>query len=84
MKDDLKIAKVEYLSNHWLDLPEILNLNSRDQTETKNAWNEEDFRWKVASNGRRPPMEDNLQSKITSKNQKMNVSATTDWIFLKF
>ena len=41
MEDDLKILKVEYLSNHWSDLPQILNLSSGDQT--KNAWNEDDL-----------------------------------------
>ena len=25
MEDDLTILKVEYLSNHWWDLPQILN-----------------------------------------------------------
>ena len=25
MEDDLKVLKVEYLSNHWSDLPQILN-----------------------------------------------------------
>ena len=25
MEDNLKILKVEYLSNHWLDIPQILN-----------------------------------------------------------
>ena len=41
MEDDLKILKVDYLSNHWSDLPQILNLSSGDQTE--NAWNEDDL-----------------------------------------
>jgi hypothetical protein len=41
MEDNLKILKVEYLSNHWSDLPQILNLSSGDQT--KNAWNEDDL-----------------------------------------
>ena len=60
MEDDLKISKVEYLCNHWLDLPEILNLNSGDQSNIKNVWNKEDFRSKVTVNGRRPPMEVNI------------------------
>ena len=51
MEDDLKILKVEYLSNHWSDLPQILNWSSGDQIKIKNAWN-----------GRRPPMEDDLHS----------------------
>ena len=33
MEDDLKILKVEYLSNHWSDLSQILNLSSGDQTK---------------------------------------------------
>ena len=37
MKEDLKILKVEYLSNHWLDFPQILNLSLGDQTKIKNA-----------------------------------------------
>ena len=34
MEDDLKILKVEYLSNHRWDLPQILNLGSGDQMKT--------------------------------------------------
>jgi hypothetical protein len=30
MEEDLKILKVEYLSNHWSDRPQILNLSSGD------------------------------------------------------
>ena len=78
MEDDLKILKVEYLSNHWLDLPQILNLSSGDQTKSKNEL------IKMFSNGRRPLMEDDLQWKTTSKYQKFNISETTDQIFLKF
>jgi hypothetical protein len=33
MEDDLKIFKVEYLSNHSSDPPQILNLSSWDQTK---------------------------------------------------
>ena len=35
MEDELKILKVEYLSNQWLDLSLILNLSLGDQTESK-------------------------------------------------
>ena len=35
MEDNLKILKVEYLGNHWSDLPQIWNLSSGDQTESK-------------------------------------------------
>ena len=27
MEEDLKILKVKYLSNHWLDFPQILDLS---------------------------------------------------------
>ena len=33
MEDDLKILKVEYLSNHWSDFPQIWNLSLGDQTK---------------------------------------------------
>ena len=49
MEDNLKILKVEYLSNHSLDPPQILNLSSEDQTKQKY------LKW------RRPPMEDDLK-----------------------
>ena len=39
MEDDLKILKVEYLSYHWLDIPQIFNLWYWDQTEIKNFLN---------------------------------------------
>ena len=32
MEDDLKVLKVEYLSNHWSDIPQILDLTPGDQT----------------------------------------------------
>ena len=35
MEDDLKILKVEFLSNDWLDFPQIWNLSSGDQTKSK-------------------------------------------------
>jgi hypothetical protein len=44
-----QILKVEYLSNHWSDLPQILNLSLGEQTKTKNALNEDDLQWKMAS-----------------------------------
>ena len=47
IEDDLKILKVEYLSNHLLDHTQILNLSLYDQTLS--------FQW------RWPPMEDNLK-----------------------
>jgi hypothetical protein len=30
MEDNLKMLKVEYISDHWSDLPQILSLNSGD------------------------------------------------------
>ena len=37
MEDDLKILKVEFLSNHWSDFPQILDLSLGDQTKIKKA-----------------------------------------------
>jgi hypothetical protein len=48
MEDNLKILKVKYLSNHWSDLPQILNFSPVDQTKSKNEL------IKIISNGRRP------------------------------
>jgi hypothetical protein len=48
MEDDLKMLKVEYLSNHSLDHPQILNLRSGDQTKIKM------LDMKTTSNGRQP------------------------------
>ena len=50
MEDDLKILKVEYLSNLLLDLTQILNLSLDDQTIFYKS-----LKW------RRPLMEDDLQ-----------------------
>jgi hypothetical protein len=49
MEDDLKILKVEYLSNHLSDPTQILNSSSGDQKKVKNAWNEDDLEWKTTS-----------------------------------
>ena len=73
MEDDLKIWKVEYISNHWSDLTQIWNLSYWDQTKVQKG-----IKW------RRPQMEDDLQRKMTSKYEKENISATTDRILLKF
>jgi hypothetical protein len=35
MEDDLKLLKVQYLSNHWLDHTQIYNLVFGDQTTSK-------------------------------------------------
>jgi hypothetical protein len=56
MEDDLKMWKVEYLTNHWLDLTQIWNLSYWDQTKVQKS-----IKW------RRPPMEDDRQRKMTSK-----------------
>ena len=73
MEDDLKILKVEYLSNHLLDHTQILNLSLDDQIILYKF-----FKW------RQPPMEDDLQLKTTSKYLKWNIAATTYWTILKF
>jgi hypothetical protein len=51
MEDDLKILKVEYLSNHRSDLPQISNSDKGDQTQIKFGLN---FEMKTTSDGRRP------------------------------
>ena len=50
MEDDLKISKVEYLSNRLLDPTQILNLSLYDQIIFCKL-----FKW------RKPHMEDNLK-----------------------
>ena len=67
MEDNLQKLKIEYLSNHWSDFPQILNLSLGDQTKIKNT-----------------KKEDNQQLKKTSKYWKLNISAVTGKIFLKF
>ena len=64
MEDDLKIWKVEYLSSHWLDLPQILNINSWDRNRVKKGLDENDLQWKTSPNGRWPQ---NIQSWISQK-----------------
>ena len=49
MEEDLKILKVEYLSNHWSDFTQILNL-SLEGTKPKSQTLER----KTTINGRRP------------------------------
>jgi hypothetical protein len=56
MEDDLKILKVEYLSNHWSDLPQIWNLSLEDQTKIKFG-----LEFEVKTTSDRPPMDDNLK-----------------------
>ena len=50
MEDDLKILNVEYLSNHWSDLIQVLNISKWDQTKVYRS-----FRLKTT------PMEDDLK-----------------------
>ena len=49
MEDNLKILKVEYLRNHFLDVTQILNLSVNDQTI-----------FYKSSKWRRIPVEDSL------------------------
>ena len=73
MEDNLKLLIVEYLSNQWVDLAQILNLGLFDQTKI-----EKHIKWRL------PSMEDDLKWKTTSKYWLWNISATTDQILLKF
>ena len=49
MEEDLKIFKVEFLSNHWSDLPQILNLCWGEQSKLEITYNEDDLQWKTTS-----------------------------------
>ena len=49
-RPNVNVCDMEYLSDHWTDLPQILNLSLGDQTEIKNyCWNEDDLQWKKTS-----------------------------------
>ena len=59
MEEDLKISKIEYLSNHWSDPPQILTLTSGEQAKIKM------LEIKTIFNGIWPLMEEDLKkSKI--------------------
>ena len=47
MEDDLKILKVEYLSNQLLDHTQILNLSLHDQPVFWNSSNQCNLQWKM-------------------------------------
>ena len=49
MEDNLQILKVEYLSNHFLDHTQILDLSLNDQPYFTNPQNEDYFWWKMTS-----------------------------------
>ena len=49
MEDDLKILKVEYLSNHLPVLPKILNSSIRDKPKLNIVGNEDNLQWKTTS-----------------------------------
>ena len=50
MEEDLKILKVEYISNHWSDLTQIWNLSLGDQNKLYQYFKR-----------RRPEMEEDLK-----------------------
>jgi hypothetical protein len=49
MEDDLKILKVEYLSNHWSDLIQILTYANRTKPKCTEALNKDDLGWKTTT-----------------------------------
>ena len=63
MEDDLKISKVEYLSNNLLDHTQILNLSLDDQTIFYKYFT---WRW--------PPMEDDLSNHLLDHTQNLKLS----------
>ena len=81
MEDDLKILKLEYLSNRVLDHTHILNLRLYDQTIFCQS-----FKWG------RPPMEDNLKilkveylsNHLLDHTQNLNLSLEDQTIFCKY
>ena len=59
MEEDCKISKIEYLSNHWSDPPQILTFTSGEQAKIKM------LEIKTIFNGIWPLMEEDLKkSKI--------------------
>ena len=66
MEDNLKILKVEYLSNHLLDQNQILNLSLYDKSIYYKYLNEEDITWKMTSHGRWPQ---NIKSAMSQQPQ---------------
>ena len=57
MKDNLKLSKLEYHSNHLSDVPKILNLSWEEQTKIGNCLK-----------NRQSPKEDDL-NKVKSQEQ---------------
>ena len=49
MDDDLKISKVEYLSNHWSDHTQIQNVCSGNITEFKSTSNTDNLKQKISA-----------------------------------
>ena len=47
MEDDLKILKVDYLSNHWSDLSQILTQAYKTKQKATKVSNEDDLQWKT-------------------------------------
>ena len=77
MEDDLKILKVEYLSNHWSDLPQILNLGWGDQTKIEISWNEDDLQWKTSK-------VEYFSNHLSDHATILNLSRDDQTIFYKF
>ena len=60
VEDDLHLLKLEYLSNHWKDLPRILDLSYGDRTAIEYCFK-----------GMRPLMEDDI--KISKLEDDLNI-----------
>ena len=81
MEDDLKIWKVEYLSDHWSDLTQIWNLSLQDLTRGYKGVNwrwtrmEDDLRWKTTSSRRRPQKVEYLSNHLLDLPQIWNLSS---------
>ena len=64
MKDYLKYKKFNI--NCWSAHSQIQNLVLSDETMFYKYWTEQSLQWKKTPNGRRPPMEEDLQWKKAS------------------
>ena len=86
MEEDLKILKVDYFRNHQLNLLQLLTLRLGDQTNEETFYGRQPQNIKSGSNldKKYKIYIDGLQWKTTSKNYNRNISAITNWIFIKF
>ena len=81
MDDYIKLLKVEFLSNHWLDIPQNLNLRSREKTTMKNRFNKDEIQWETTSNMKFEYQNNHLSDlpKVVNLNLKTTQSQKNIW-----